>query len=236
MNLNINKNGINKIIKFVNGGIENQKNYGVCTSDGEKIIDKYLLAKIYENKYDIGAPVYPKYFDSFLLNSQYIELFHTKLPRGLRYVDRASSGSGREARVPLLNKELAEFCFAIPNSYKIYDGELRWFMKESLKHIKKNFIDLKNKRSIADPQRDWLRKDFRKIVLKLFNSKKFAERGIFEQKQVLKSYNEFIKNNETHSLGIFQIFITEIWFRLFIDNKPSSFRDIKLNEFIYETN
>ena len=236
LNLNINKNGINKIIKFVNGGIENQKNYGVCTSDGEKIIDKYLLAKIYENKYDIGAPVYPKYFDSFLLNSQYIELFHTKLPRGLRYVDRASSGSGREARVPLLNKELAEFCFAIPNSYKIYDGELRWFMKESLKHIKKNFIDLKNKRSIADPQRDWLRKDFRKIVLKLFNSKKFAERGIFEQKQVLKSYNEFIKNNETHSLGIFQIFITEIWFRLFIDNKPSSFRDIKLNEFIYETN
>ena len=105
----------------MNGGIENQKNYGVCTSDGEKIIDKYLLAKIYENKYDIGAPVYPKYFDSFLLNSQYIELFHTKLPRGLRYVDRASSGSGREARVPLLNKELAEFCFAIPNSYKIYD-------------------------------------------------------------------------------------------------------------------
>ena len=53
--LNIKKNGINKIIKFVNGGIENQKNYGVCTSDGEKIIDKYLLAKIYENKYDIGA-------------------------------------------------------------------------------------------------------------------------------------------------------------------------------------
>ena len=138
--------------------------------------------------------------------------------------------------MPLLNKELAEFCFAIPNSYKIYDGELRWFMKESLKHIKKNFIDLKNKRSIVDPQRDWLRKDFRKIVLKLFNSKKFAERGIFEQKQVLKSYNEFIKNNETHSLGIFQIFITEIWFRLFIDNKPSSFKDIKLNEFIYETN
>ena len=25
LNLNINKNGINKIIKFVNGGIENQK-------------------------------------------------------------------------------------------------------------------------------------------------------------------------------------------------------------------
>ena len=44
-------------------------------------------------------------------------------------MDRASSGSGREARVPLLKKELVEFCFAVPNNFKIRDRELRWFMK-----------------------------------------------------------------------------------------------------------
>ena len=37
-------------------------------------------------------------------------------------------------------------------------------------------------------------------------------------------------------LGIFQIFITEIWIRLFIDNRPSNFKDVKLDEFINETN
>ena len=61
-------------------------------------------------------------------------------------------------------------------------------------------------------------------------------RGVNDSEKDFNEWSQFIKNNETHSLGIFQIFITEIWFRLFIDNKPSSFRDIKLNEFIYETN
>ena len=53
---------------------------------------------------------------------------------------------------------------------------------------------------------------------------------------MLKNFEHFLKKKETHSLGIFQIFITEIWLRLFIDNKPSYFKDAKLDEFIYETN
>ena len=134
-NLNIKTNKTKKVNNFIIGGIENQKNYGVCTSDGKKIINQNLIDSYYEKKNDTGPPIYPKYFNNNLQNSQYIELFHTKLPRGLRYVDRASSGSGREARVPLLTKELVEFCFAVPNEYKIRDGELRWFMKKSLKYL-----------------------------------------------------------------------------------------------------
>ena len=72
-----------------------------------------------------------------------------------------SSGSGREARV-LLTKKIVEFCFSVPNEFKVRDGELRWFMKKSLKYLSKKFVNLGNKRSIADPQRDWLRKDFKK--------------------------------------------------------------------------
>ena len=235
-NLNIKTNETKKVNNFIIGGIENQKNYGVCTSDGKKIINQNLIDSYYEKKNDNGPPIYPKYFNNNLQNSQYIELFHTKLPRGLRYVDRASSGSGREARVPLLTKELVEFCFAVPNEYKIRDGELRWFMKKSLKYLTKNFINLENKRSIADPQRDWLRKDFKKIVLKLFNSKKFRDRGIFDQNKVLKYYDHFLQKKNLHSLGVFQIFITEIWIRLFIDNQPLYYKDAKLDEFINETN
>ena len=236
MNLNIAKNNTSELFNFITDGIENQKNYGVCTSDGKKITENNLINSNYEKKNDKGPPVYPRHFQSSLQNSQYIELFHTKLPRGLRYVDRASSGSGREARVPLLSKELVEFCFAVPNDFKVREGELRWFMKKSLKYMTNKFINLDNKRSIADPQRDWLRKDFKKNVLTLFNSKKLNDRGIFNQKKVLKYYNHFLKKKNIHSLGIFQIFIIEIWMRLFIDNKPFNFKDIKLDEFINETN
>ena len=37
-NLNLKKNSIEQIFNFVTAGIENQKNYGVCTSDGQRII------------------------------------------------------------------------------------------------------------------------------------------------------------------------------------------------------
>ena len=105
---------------------------------------------------------------------------------------------------------------------------------EKMLIIFNNFILIKlnNKRSVADPQRDWLRKDFKKIVYKLFHSRKFKNRGIFNHNEVINYYEYFLKNKDAHSLGIFQIFITEIWLRLFIDNNSSYFKDAKLDEFI----
>lgn len=235
-NLKINKNDISYLHNFIISGIANQKNYGVCTSDGKKIIDENCILKDYENKNDLGAPFYERKLSNNLQNSQLIELYHTKLPRGLRYVDRASSSVGREARVPLLTKDLVEFCFAVPNEFKIREGELRWFMKMSVKHLKKKFVNLSNKRSIADPQKIWIKNDFKDLFLDVFKSKKFLNRGIFNKKEVLKCFNFFLNNQNVNSLGIFQIFITEIWFRLFIDNNSYKFKGAKLDEFIKETN
>ena len=225
-----------KIEKFILAAKNNQKYYGSTTSDGQKIIDDKYLVSSFEKNNDLGPPKYEKPFESNLLNSQYIELFHTKLQRGLRYVDRASSGSGREARVPLLNRDIIEFCFSIPNNYKIYNGELRWFMKQSLKYIKNKNLSLPNKRSIADPQRIWMRNEMKKNMLSILKSKKFINRGIFNPKVVSKYYNSFIKNQSAHSLGIFQIFITELWIRLFFDNNSIDYKNVALDQFIKETN
>tara|TARA_B110000971_G_scaffold220850_1_gene265776 strand:- start:8239 stop:10131 length:1893 start_codon:yes stop_codon:yes gene_type:complete len=225
-----------KINNFVNAGMNNHKFYGTSTSDGQKIVNDNLILPSYEKKFDDGPPNYKKNFQSNLLNSQYIELFHTKLPRGLRYVDRASSSSGREARVPLLNKEIVEFCFSLPNEFKILNGELRWFMKKSINTSGNKKIKLSNKRSIADPQRVWMRKNLKNLFLSVFKSKKFKSRGIFDQREVLRLFNNFLNNESAHSLGLFQIFITEIWLRLFFDNDANKYYGEKLDNFINETN
>ena len=235
-NLKIHKFDKSKINNFMKAGSYNQKFYGSSTSDGQKIINTECILENFNKKFDNGPPTYKKIFESNLLNSQYIELFHTKLPRGLRYVDRASSSSGRESRVPLLSKEIVEFCFSIPNELKIRNGELRWFMKKSLNYLNKKNIKLSNKRSIADPQRIWMKKNLRHLFLSVFKSKKFKNRGIFNQKEVLKSYYSFLKDKNAHSLGLFQIFIAEIWIRLFFDNNHKYFKNEKLSNFINYTN
>lgn len=228
---------LKQINKFIEAGIYNQKFYGSTTSDGQKIIEQNCIIGSYEKKFDNGPIIYKKPFDSNLLNSQYIELFYTKLPRGLRYVDRASSSAGREARVPLLSRKIVEFCFSIPNEAKIKNGQLRLFMKKSLNFLdKKKLSSYNNKRSIADPQRIWMRENSKKLFFSVFKSKNFSSRGIFNPGQVLKYYNYFLKNNNAHSLGLFQIFITEIWLRLYFDYKSENFYNVKLDEFIKQTN
>lgn len=73
-------------------------------------------------------------------------------------------------------------------------------------------------------------------MLSILKSKKFINRGIFNPKVVSKYYNSFIKNQSAHSLGIFQIFITELWIRLFFDNNSIDYKNVALDQFIKETN
>ena len=38
----------------------------------------------------------------------------------------------KELRVPMLNHELVEFCFNIPSKFKIHNGNLRSFYRETI--------------------------------------------------------------------------------------------------------
>src|SRR5213075_244695 len=101
---------------------------GICTSDGIPYLDPAILDDAFERQAR-PAPSYPKPFRSHLRNLQYIDLYYTKLPRGLRYIERASMAVGREARLPLLDHRIITLDFALENSAKIANGHLRRFMK-----------------------------------------------------------------------------------------------------------
>ena len=70
-------------------------------------------------------------------NSQYKDLFFTKLPRTLRYKDRLSMSEGIEARVPLLDHRIVEFAFNLPNEYKFKDLKSRYIFKDLFSSIAK---------------------------------------------------------------------------------------------------
>ena len=145
---------------------------------------------------------------------------HVKLPRCLRYVDRSSMAFGNEARLPLLDSSIVELGFYSSNSAKIDEINFRKFMKfGAKKFFPKNSDLLSNKRSVADPQKVWLKKDLKDFVLGLIKSKKFRERGIFNYKECLNNYETFLKSDIlTNSFGIFQILVVESWFKNLIDN------------------
>ena len=152
-------------------------------------------------------------FRSHLKNMQYRDLFHTKLPRILRSVDRASMSCGREIRVPLLDHRLVEFCFNVPASYKIKDGTQRVFIRDAIKsHLPITHFS-KPKRAVVDPQLDWLRGPLSNWVEDLISSRSFIERGVFEPDSVRHEFELFKRGDSKTSFQVWQWVNIELWYQ-----------------------
>tara|TARA_R110000850_G_scaffold275701_1_gene415552 strand:+ start:2784 stop:4505 length:1722 start_codon:yes stop_codon:yes gene_type:complete len=101
-------------------------------------------------------PEYPKPFDTDLLNTQYRDLFYTKIPRALRFNDRISMAFSTELREPFLDHRLVELAFAQPEAYKIHKGQTKYLLRLLLEEYAGKEITLAPKRPLQTPQREWL--------------------------------------------------------------------------------
>lgn len=196
---------------FRQGALKRLDGSGVATEDGSVYFENSFLNKDFLRKYSCITEI-KKPFKSHLLNAQYTDLFYFKIPRSLRYIDRASMRFGVEARIPFLDHELVEFCFNIPNIYKMGYGQQRLMMKYFIRNIIDKKTILQNKRTIADPQTFWLKNTLKKFVLELLNSKDMYESELFNQKKIIKFYEKFIKaEKHMNSFFLFQIINTLLW-------------------------
>ena len=178
------------------GSVLNYLAPGNTTPDGS-IYDKTGLINnefIEENTHiysDIKKP-----FKSFLRNSQYADLYHMKLPRCLKYIDRASMINSIEGRVPFLDHELVEMNFQAPSKYKFLFDTQRILMKYAFRKSIPKKLFFKNKNTIADPQTYWLKNNLRDYFYDLVinNSKKS---NIFNKSKIEKYYKFFCNQKKT---------------------------------------
>ena len=63
----------------------------------------------------------------------------------------------------------------------------------------------KTKKSIADPQREWFRKELKDFFYDKINSKNFINSDIVNQKGLKKNYENLLKGKINTSFNIFQI-------------------------------
>ena len=197
---------------FIKGSFNLFRNPGGATIDGSTYMNLDIFSQDFlntNNKFHIEKP-----FKSHLRNAQYSDLYHLKLPRSLKYIDRASMHNSVEARVPLLDHKLVEYALQIPSKFKLLSNQQRIIMKYPMKNkINKEVLYL-NKRSIADPQTIWLKTNLKGLFYDTINSKSFNHHNIFNKKNLLKHF-EVMLNQKKHfnSFLIFQVLICELWFQ-----------------------
>lgn len=143
---------------------------------------------------------------NFLQKSQLKDIDKVNLPRSLKYMDRLAMVSGVENRVPFLDHKLAYYAFHLKNNKKIRNSETRYVLKDIYR--KKNYANFftKQKKTVVDPQRDWMRNELRTFFEDEINCKSFKENPYLNHKNIKKNFSRFIKDKSMTSFNLFQIF------------------------------
>lgn len=176
-------------------------NQGGSSTDSTPFVDinffdrNYLDSTISENFYLTKKS---NYYSFELMNnlqkSQIFEIQDHRLPRNLKYTDRLSMYNSIETRLPFLDTKLAKYCFNLQNKLKLQNNTNRWIMKKVLKKYQPKINFSKNKKFIVDPQKKWLQNDMKEFIIDNISSKNFSELNIFNQKYILKKFDDYTKD------------------------------------------
>lgn len=194
---------------------DSKKNTSPLYQDGTKFLAPECIndevTKLAQTNFSFRKP-----FNSSLSNDLYKDFKYTKLPRVLRMNDRLSMASSRELREPYLDHRIVEYLFSLPKDLKIYNGHTKYLLRKAMEGKLPDSIRLAKKRGVVNPQREWFKNELKEPILDLLSSSSFSQRGIFNKKEVLKTYNNYCNGEGNNSFFIWQWINTEQWFRLFV--------------------
>jgi len=137
-------------------------------------------------------------------------------PNLLRYEDKNSMAFGMESRVPFLDSELVEFVFNLPIDQKIKKGWTRYVYRNALKgHMPELNRLRRSKIGFTNPEVAWIKHNAVSIR-KVFSSSKLAEHGLFNQDELVKSFDRWLAGDERIDvLAYWRILISQLWIERF---------------------
>lgn len=113
--------------------------------------------------------------ESNLAESLYLSTMKGPLQELLRFADRNSMAHSIEVRLPFLNRELVEFCFSLPDEYKLKLGWTKYILRKSFEDIlPKEITWRKEKVGFEPPQLEWM-KNFSEKNWNTFIAEKFLK-------------------------------------------------------------
>ena len=93
-----------------------------------------------------------------------------QLQQLLRYADRNSMANSVETRLPFLNHQLVEFCFTLPDAFKLQGGWPKYILRKSFdKKLPEKITWRKNKVGFETPENNFLMSDCSQRTIKAAN-------------------------------------------------------------------
>ena len=197
--------------------ILNLKNNQNLVQDGSSFNQKYYTTRFMQSLINDKEEKLKKH--SFNIHDQLINYITSeKIPKNTRMKDRQSMSYSIELRMPFLDHRIIELGLSLDEKLYFKRGYTKSIIREVMKNRLPEKVRLGQKRSIQSPQGLWLRdSSISKMILDNLSSRSFKDRGIFNQKKILKDYELFLKYGAKNTFHIWQWINIEKFFQVFID-------------------
>lgn len=122
-------------------------------------------------------------------------------------VDRATMKYALEARCPILDKEVVEFSFRLPHSFKYDGGNGKRILKDiAYDYIPENMLD-RPKKGFSVPLTTWLKGILKEELLKYTDRNYLLRQGLFDTTAVEKAMNIFWKDSSERA----DLYVNVVW-------------------------
>jgi asparagine synthase (glutamine-hydrolysing) len=143
----------------------------------------------------------------------YVDLKSYLTDNCLVKVDRMSMAASLEARVPLLDRELVELAFSIPDKFKVAKGKTKILLKRiAAKRVPADCV-YRPKEGFSIPIKNWLNNELRSLMEDLLDKKTVRAEGLFQTDTIEKLKQEHISGLANHSHIIWSLMVFQAWRR-----------------------
>ena len=151
------------------------------------------------------------------------ELLATNLPALLHYEDRNSMAFSIEARVPFLDKRVAEYVASLPLKEKIKNGVTKVILRRAIKGLVPESVRCRqDKMGFVTPEELWMKNELKPFVLEIISSDSFKSRPYWDAGAVAENFNAFIEGTSDYSFDVWRIICAELWLRKFFDRNGAA--------------
>ena len=189
-------------------------NYGLNKASANMVLDKKEIEYKFESRYNV---------DDWQIRRMLLDM-DTYLPGDvLCKVDRASMKYSLEARCPILDKDVMEYSFRIPQKYKNNNGEKKYILKDiAYDYVPKEMLD-REKHGFSVPLDKWLKNALKERIMYYSTYEYLNNQKIFDPVYVEKFINSYLSDEkETHKKGenyariVWSYFLFQLWYEKYM--------------------
>jgi asparagine synthase (glutamine-hydrolysing) len=153
-----------------------------------------------------------------LSRSLYVDLKSYLVDNCLVKVDRMTMATSLEARVPLLDKELVELAFQVPDELKVKNGKTKVLLKKvAARHLPRECV-YRAKEGFSIPIKNWLGTKLRPLMESLLEEHKIRTQGLFRPSAVARMKREHISGSANHSHVLWSLMVFQAWHDRWLKN------------------